>query len=117
VAHGSLGLYFQVHRHNIRTCLRATHRQAAARRLLEAGSRWLELEWLAACPCVARRQAYAHQLNPTEQVWNHTRYGDLANYIAEDIDALCREVERSIGAKRSCPGLLRSFFNHAERHL
>jgi len=69
--------------------------EAALRRLLEAGSRWLAVEWLPAC---------APELNPTEQVWNHTKYGDLANYIPEDIDALCREVERSIGAKRSLSG-------------
>lgn len=124
-----LGLYFQVHRHNIRTeqvvgFLRSLHRRlrrtiivvmdrwsvhrAALRRLLEAGSRWLAVEWL---------PAYAPELNPTEQVWNHTKYGDLANYIPEDLEALWREVERSIGAKRSCPGLLRSFFNHADLHL
>lgn len=124
-----LGLYFQVHRHNIRTeqvvgFLRSLHRRlgrniivvmdrwsvhrAALRRLVEAGSRWLAVEWL---------PAYAPELNPTEQVWNHTKYGDLANYIPDDIDALCREVERSIGAKRSRARLLRSFFNHAELHL
>jgi len=89
-------------------CLRAAHRQAAARRLLEAGSRWLAVEWLA---------AYAPELNPTEQVWNHTKYGDPANYIPEDIDAPCREVERSITAEKSSPALLRSFFNHANLSL
>ena len=124
-----LGLYFQVHRHNIRTeqvveFLRLLHRRlrrriilvmdrwsvhrAAARRLLEAGSRWLAVEWL---------PAYAPELNPTEQVWNHTKYGDLANYIPDDIDALCREVERSITAKKSSLALLRSFFNHAHLGL
>ena len=120
-----LGLYFQVHRHNIRTeqvmeFLRLLQRRlrrniivvmdrwsvhrAAVRRLLEAGSRWLAVEWL---------PAYAPELNPTEQVWNHTKYGALANYIPDDIDALCREVERSITAKKSSLALLRSFFNHA----
>ena len=29
----------------------------------------LTIEWL---------PAYAPELNPTEQVWNHTKYGDLA---------------------------------------
>jgi transposase len=85
----------------------SVHR-AAARRLVETGSRWLAVEWL---------PAYAPELNPTEQVWNHTKYGDLANYLPADIDALCREVERSIGAKKSSHALLRSFFNHADLSL
>jgi len=38
----------------------------------------------------------------------------LANYIAEDIDTLQAEVERSLTAKRRSVQLLRSFFKHAE---
>ena len=124
-----VGLYFQVHDHNIRTAdvvefLRWVRRRlrrriilvldrwsvhrAAARCLLEAGGRWLAVEWL---------PAYAPELNPCEGVLNHTKYGELANYIPEHIDALQAEVQRSLTAKRSSVELLRSFFKHAELSL
>lgn len=124
-----LGLYFQVHNHNIRTAeavefIRWVHRRlrrriilildrwsvhrAAVRRLVHAGAGWFEVEWL---------PAYAPELNPCEGVWNHTKYGELANYIPEDIDALQAEVERSITAKRCSANLLRSFFKHAQLSL
>lgn len=124
-----LGLYFQVRDHNIRSpdaveFLRWVHRRlkrriilvldrwsvhrAAVRRLLQAGAGWFEVEWL---------PAYAPELNPCEGVWNHTKYGELANYIPEDIDTLHAEVERSITSKRSSANLLRSFFKHAKLSL
>ena len=124
-----LGLYFQIHTDNIRTeqvleFLCRVHRglgskivlvldrwsvhRAAVRRLLEAGAKWLVAEWL---------PAYAPELNPCEGVWSHTKYGDLANYIPEDLGELLAEVDASISAKRSCPRLLRSFFKHAQLNL
>ena len=124
-----VGLYFQVHDHNIRTAeavgfMRWVHRRlrrriilvmdrwsvhrAAVRRLVRKGAGWFEVEWL---------PAYAPELNPCEGIWNHTKYGELANYIAEDIDALQAEVEPSITSKRASTNLLHSFFNHAELSL
>ena len=32
--------------------------------------------------------AYAPELNPVEQVWNHTKYKELANYLPDNLDAL-----------------------------
>ena len=40
--------------------------------------------------------AYAPELNPVEQCWNHTKYADLANFIPDDLDHLQQAVEASI---------------------
>jgi len=120
-----IGLYFDIHSHNIRADdvhrfiqivrhrLRrkiilvldrwSVHR-AAIRQLLERHARSIDIELL---------PAYAPELNPTEQVWNHTKYADLANYIPDDIHELGVEVAGSLLETRSTPVLLRSFFNWA----
>ena len=95
-----LGLYFQLHEHNIRSeqvvaFLSLVHRQVrrqlivildragphrkGVRLLLEAGIDWLEVEWL---------PAYAPDLNPVELIWNHTKYADLANYLPDPMTSL-----------------------------
>ena len=120
-----IGLYFDIHSHNIRADnvyrfiqtvrgrLRrkiilvldrwSVHR-AAIRKLLERHARSIDIELL---------PPYAPELNPTEQVWNHTKYADLANYIPDDIHELRVEVASSIRETRSSPALLRSFFSWA----
>ena len=60
---------------------------------------------------------YAPDLNPVEQVWNHTKYGDLANYVPDDLADLEFELQYSIDQTRDCPELLRSFFHAAELEL
>ena len=60
---------------------------------------------------------YAPDLNPVEQVWNHTKYGDLANYVPDDLADLEFELEYSIDQTQDCPELLRSFFHAAELEL
>ncbi|KXJ98693.1 MAG: hypothetical protein UZ03_NOB001003540 [Nitrospira sp. OLB3] len=52
-------------------------------------------------------------LNPVEQIWAHTKYGDLANFIPEDLDHLERETWLSLRAKHYHTDLIRSFFKHA----
>lgn len=120
-----LGLYFQLHDHNIRfddviafLCLvhrhlqrkllvildRANPHRKAVRLLQQAGADWLEVEWL---------PAYAPDLNPVEMIWNHTKYADLANYIPDDVHDLQQAVTSSIQAARSKAQLLRSAFEHA----
>lgn len=123
------GLYFDIHSHNIRADdvyrfiqgirgrLRrkiilvldrwSVHR-AAIRKLLERHAHSIDIELL---------PAYAPDLNPTEQVWNHTKYADLANYIPDDIHELGVEVASSMLETRSKPILLRSFFKWAELDL
>lgn len=124
-----LGLYFDLHDHNIDTdtfeaFVRRLRRQvrrgivlvmdrwsvhrSAAQRLQRRFGAAVQVEWL---------PAYAPELNPVEQVWSHTKYADLANYIPDDVDALAQEVIRSITTTGSKQALLRSFFNHAELAL
>jgi len=120
-----IGLYFDIHSHNIRAddvyrfiqTIRGRLRRkiilvldrwsvhrAAIRHLLERHARNIDIELL---------PAYAPELNPTEQIWNHTKYADLANYIPDDIHELGVEVAGSILQTRSKPALLRSFFDWA----
>lgn len=103
-----LGLWFEIHDHNIRTAdivtfVRGLHQQlgrplilicdrysvhrSAIRQLEEAGASWLTVELL---------PAYAPELNPVEAVWNHTKYADLANFIPDDIEHLFDAVGNSL---------------------
>lgn len=120
-----VGLYFQLHDHNIRfddviAFLYLVHRQLrrkfilvldrysvhrkAVRLLQEAGVDWLEVAWL---------PGYAPDLNPVEMVWNHTKYADLANFIPGDIHHLEQAVTTSITASRKLSWLKQAFFAHA----
>lgn len=124
-----LGLYFQLHDHNIRfqeviafiTSLRrhlrrkfilvldrySAHRKAV--RLLKARHPdWFEVEWL---------PAYAPDLNPVEMLWNHTKYADLANFIPEDVHHLHQSIVTSIQNTRTKTQLIRSFFQHTRLKL
>jgi transposase len=100
-----LGLYFDIFDHNIVTddfeCFVArllqrlgrpitlvmdrwrVHRPGA-RRLEQRFGRRIGVEWL---------PAYAPDLNPDEQVWNHTKYADLANFIPDDVLHLGRSLD------------------------
>ena len=42
--------------------------------------------------CIEWFPAYAPELNPDEQVWNRTKYADLANHIPKDVLVLGQEV-------------------------
>lgn len=124
-----LGLYFHVHLHNIcfddvMTFLTGLHRHLQRRfilvldrysahrkavRLLQARHPdWFEVEWL---------PAYAPELNPVEMIWNHTKYADLANFIAEDVHGLHQAVVTSIESTRMKAPLIRSFFQYAGLEL
>jgi len=52
-----------------------------------------------------------------EHVWNHTKYGDLANYIPDDVLDLELELECSFDRTSERPELLRSFFHAAELEI
>lgn len=121
-----LQLYFDIHDHNIDTdafewfvrWLRrrvrrnitlvvdrwSVHR-SGVRRLLDRFGQKVQVEWL---------PPYAPELNPVEQVWSHTKYADLANYIPDDARALADEVIHSLDQAGTDQKLLRSFFHHAE---
>ena len=83
----------------------SVHRKAA-RSLFGDERFWIE--WL---------PPYAPDLNPVEHVWNHTKYGDLANYVPDDVLDLEIELEMSIEQTRERPELLRSFFHAAELNV
>jgi transposase len=57
--------------------------------------------------------AYAPDLNPTEQVWNHTKYTDLPNLAPDDLQQLHGLVRSSLSSTRGQSRLLRSFFDLA----
>ena len=122
-----IGLYFAIHEKNItakefEALLRRVQR-SLGRKLIVVMDRWsvhrkaaqllfgderFWIEWL---------PPYAPDLNPVEHVWNHTKYGDLANYVPDDVLDLEIELEMSIDQARERPELLRSFFHAAKLEL
>jgi len=120
-----LGLYYELLDHNARTddfirFVREVHghlrrpvilvwdrlpaHRSAARRLLEDGAAWLQVEWL---------PPYAPDLDPVEDVWNQSKYGDLANVIPEDIHDLHSSLDQVLNTYRHEPNRLHSFFDAA----
>lgn len=124
-----LGVYFRVYEQNIHTqdvvsfvgymmsMIRrkivlildrwSVHRAAVAILQKRYADR-LTIEWL---------PAYAPELNPVEQVWNHTKYGDLANFRPEHIDHLADAVTMSMTAQHHDNPLIRGFFKYAQLTL
>ena len=119
-----IGLYFAVHQKNVtaeevETFLRELQR-SLGKKLIVVMDRWavhrkvarmlagddrFRIEWL---------PPYSPDLNPVEHVWNHTKYGDLANYVPDDLLDLELELECSIDQTRKRPELLRTFSHAAE---
>jgi len=83
------------------------HRSAAAW-FEEHHPDWFQFELL---------PAYAPELNPVEQCWTHTKYGELANYCPEDVDELEQTVAGNLAGKRTNQQLMRSWFAHAKLEL
>ncbi|MBN2473029.1 MAG: transposase [Pirellulales bacterium] len=69
---------------------------------------WFAFEWL---------PAYAPELNPVEECWNHTRYADLPHFIPDDLDDLQTLVRESMLEQRQDRALLHSFFAYARLPL
>lgn len=82
----------------------SVHRSKTLWRYLEAHSETIRVEWLS---------TYAPDLNPVEQVWNHSKYSDLVNLAPEDLGELDHLVSASISSTRNQTRLLRSFFQIA----
>lgn len=57
---------------------------------------------------------YAPELDPVEYVWTQSKYGDLANYLPDDIEQLRDAVAQLIAQYRHDPQRLRSFFQAAQ---
>lgn len=86
----------------------SVHRAAVVQRYLRRHRAHIRVEWL---------PAYAPELNPTEQVWNHTKYTDLANDVPDDVHELAAHVGGSLARLRRQPRLVRSFFKTAKLPL
>lgn len=120
------GLYFSAQEGNFRapdvvSFLRAVYRQVgrplivvldrwsvhrtAARQLWADGRDRFWFEWL---------PAYAPDLNPVDKMWSHTKYGDLANYVPDDLWTLKGAFLASLRDTHRQPRLLRSFFHAAK---
>lgn len=120
-----LGLHEEIHEHNIceplmDAFLHALHRQLQRRIILvwdrlnvhrsarahleRRHGDWFEFEWL---------PAYAPELDPVEQCWNHAKCTDLANFVPDDIDQLHDALSASLDRQRRNPDLLRSYFQFA----
>jgi transposase len=121
-----LRLFFAVHEQNIRTpqvleFLRELRRhlrrpallvwdrwnvhRSAARQMTCAHPNWFDFEWL---------PAYAPDLNPVEHVWNQTKYGDLANFLPENLLDLNVAVHCSLIRKERQQHTLNSCFQGAQ---
>ena len=81
----------------------SVHRSAPVREYCEKHAPQIRVEQL---------PSYAPELNPVEQVWSHTKYGELANFAPHDIAQLDDAVRRSIRSKRCNQALLLSFVRH-----
>ena len=60
---------------------------------------------------------YAPELNPDEMVWGWAKYGQLANYAAEDLPSLRTRIEAELDYLRKHPYELLDFVEHAELPL
>ena len=119
-------LYFQLLRENVRTeqmlwFLTAMHRhfghtiilvwdrssvhRSAACHFQKHHPSWFQFEWL---------PAYAPELNPTEQCWNHAKYSDLSNFVPDDLDHLEEQVTCSITDQSHNQQRLNSFFAYTK---
>ncbi len=66
---------------------------------------WLQVEYL---------PAYAPELNPVEAIWNHTKYGDLANFVPANAAQLSQSITKSLNHQRHDSKLKYSCFRHAQ---
>jgi transposase len=102
----------QVHRHArrpiIAVCDRWSAHRSAVKRLQDSNAGWFDVEWL---------PAYAPDLNPVEAIWSHTKYADLANFLADDVNHLEDAVVESLCEQYDNQPLKRSFFRAAELQL
>lgn len=98
----------EMHRHVGRKIIlvwdRSSVHRSAAKYFEQNHPDWFQFEWL---------PVYAPDLNPTEQIWNHAKYSDLANFIPKHVKHLQQEVQQSFRDQQESPSLLHSFFQHA----
>ncbi len=79
------------------------HKHAQVRDYLDRHRHW-QVEWL---------PPYAPDLNPQEQVWNHLKFGCLANFAPDSVHQICRQVRRHTRRVAHRPQLLKNLFRHS----
>ncbi len=123
------GLYWALHRHNVRSA-EILHFLQQLRRHLPRGFTLIwdrhrphratcVTTWLAQYPrlVVEWLPAYAPDLNPVEPVWSHTKCGDLANFAPDDLPTLEGAVLSSLTDTRGQRTLLTAFIQAAGLEL
>lgn len=94
-----------VHHHLQRPLLlvwdRLPAHRSAVRQLQQEACSWLSVEWL---------PGYAPDLDPVESIWNQAKYGDLANWVPDDISELHDILDQLLQEYRHDPVRLLSFF-------
>ena len=80
------------------------HRGSAVREVLQRFPR-LKVEWL---------PPYAPELNPVEFLWNHLKYGKLANYAPPDVPKLNTRLRRHLRQAKKSAARLQSFYDSAK---
>jgi transposase len=61
---------------------------------------------------LANLPPYAPELNPVEQLWNHLKYGQLANYVPQDLQQLGDRVIDILVEAKFDPNRLQSCYNN-----
>jgi transposase len=61
-----------------------------------------------------RLPAYAPELNPVEQVWGWLKFGQLANFVPDDLAQLDREINNRLRRLRDNRELLRSLWEGSD---
>ena len=64
-----------------------------------------------------RLPPYAPELNPVEYLWTHLKYGQLPNYLPDNVFELNETLRSRLADTRCSSGRLRSFFNHSPLQL
>lgn len=61
--------------------------------------------------------AYAPELNPIEECWDHTKYNDLANFTPTNLDDLEEKAEASMTNQSQNQRLMKACFRYARLDL
>ena len=59
----------------------------------------------------------APECHVVEQGWGQLKYGEMANFISHDVEALAVEAAYLLVAQYCRPDLLHAFFQHARLDL
>ena len=82
--------------------------RSATKLLEEVGAPWLNFTFL---------PAYCPELNPVEHVWSMSKWGELANWPAPNLEAMGKRVHRSLGTQAASQTTLHGHFRWAGLNL